>query len=239
MITENEQDELIFDFLEGNLSHDEEEAFLILKEENELFNRQVRLWQNTYMKEPLPSVELLERRLIIQPGRHTVNFSSRIYMVLIIMLTYVTLPGDGVEKYVPGAITKVTHDNTPIPEETADQASKIIFDCMEDQNIVVKRTVQTQSEVVTKDDRPINQPAVLSKPDLEALFMTEQLILKKIEVRKGETPKPNSVAARKKWSRREMRMIRQKLWQDSDTRKANEFQKGNVPYVVPLNSNNF
>jgi hypothetical protein len=239
MITENEQDELIFDFLEGNLSHDEEEAFLMLKEESELFNRQVRLWQNTYLEEPLPSVELLERKLMIEPVRHTVNFSSRIYMILMIMMTYATLPGDGVEKYIPDTITSVTHDNIPVPYEATDQVSKIIFDCAEAGSTAGNRTVETQAEVSTKNHRPIDQSAVLSKPNLEALFKTEQVTLEEIEVRKDKTQKQASSVAKKKWSRREKRLIRQKLWQDNHTRKANEFLKGNVPYVVPLNSNNF
>jgi hypothetical protein len=239
MTTENEQDELIFDFLEGNLSHDEEEAFLILKEESELLNRQVRLWQNTYLEEPLPSVELLERKLMIETVRHTVNFSGRIYMVLMIMLTYVTLSGDSVQKHVPDIITKVTHDNISVPYETTDQASEIIFDCTEEDNIAVKRTVETQAKVFAKNDRTIDQSAILSTPNLEALFKTEQVTLKKIEIRKDKIQKQAFSVTKKKWSRREMRLIRQKLWQDNHTRKANEFLKGNVPYVVPLNSNNF
>src|SRR4051812_1203499 len=94
MTTENEKDELIFDFLEGNLNAAEEEAFLILQEESELFNRQVRLWQNTYMHEPLPAIKNLESKLFINTGNHTTSYTTRIYIIFIVMLTSVMFSHD-------------------------------------------------------------------------------------------------------------------------------------------------
>jgi hypothetical protein len=43
----------------------------------------------------------------------------------------------------------------------------------------------------------------------------------------------------KKWSKRELRLLRKKRWQTIELRRESEFQKGRVPYVVPLNNNNF
>jgi hypothetical protein len=238
MITENEQDELIFDFLEGNLSPDEEEAFLIMKEESELFNRQVRLWQNTYLEEALPSVELLEKKLFIKPGSDTVNFSSRLYIILIILLTYATLSGDSTHHNVPHTVVKVVQNNS-IAGETAGKDLNLIVGCTEVRKIVARRTIELKSETPIENSQPAYQPFILFERKPEVSFKTEQPTLRKIEIRKNGDQKTTTVVARKKWTRQEMRRIRQKLWQDNHTRNANKFLKGKVPYVVPLNSNNF
>jgi hypothetical protein len=66
MKIEGDIDELIFDYLEGNLNKEEHEAFNLLKEENETFAHQVRLWQNGYVNEALPSTSELEERCMVK-----------------------------------------------------------------------------------------------------------------------------------------------------------------------------
>lgn len=233
MIANKETDELIFDFLEGNLSPDEQEAFLILKEESEVLNRQVRLWQNTYLKEPLPSIQSLEKKLFM-PSKHSVSFWSRIYLTLV-MLLYVSLPGDRGPKLIPVDFEVVRFNN--VSSLPADQAPITTIDCVDD-NIPVA-TLKIKSKKSVENNLLVTESVMLTKLKLHNLFEAGQPTLRKISLGKGGPQKAISVASRKKWSRKEMRLIRQKRWQDSRARNANEFIKGNVPYVVPLNSNNF
>jgi hypothetical protein len=237
MTTNSEQDELIFDFLEGNLSPDEEEAFIMLKEESEVFNRQVRLWQNTYFDEPLPSVKVLEEKLLIKPNTHSGNFPTRIYTVLIIMFMFAVTPEDRTRK--PGSETfKVLRNvSKTIPHQ--DQIENLQTDLNFKENKTKSTSRENHSQVVTEVNESEYQSVVLSYQKPESLFKPQEFTLQKIGLTKNKSRKPTSVVVRKKWTGREKRQIRKKRIQDRREREANEFLKGNVPYVVPLKSNNF
>jgi hypothetical protein len=241
MNTIDKQDELIFDFLEGNLSPDEEEAFLILKEESEVLGRQVRLWQNTYLKEPLPSVEALEKKLFIHDEGHSRNFSSRIYAILMIALTYIVAPGDHVQRYIQGPLAEIANENVVAIPESAFDPLNTGPDCSgkkykdSAQASITRQHEAPSAEYHSAESRPL----VLSDLKTEAVFELQQIALEKIRIRVTKTHTPGSFKARKKWSRREQRLIRKKLWQEDKTRDINMFLNGNEPYVVPLNTNNF
>ena len=122
MITDSQKEELIFDFLEGNLSAEEEEAFRILKDESEMFSREIRLWQNTYVEEPLPAIEALEKKLLIPAGSGNGNLMMRIFTVMLIMF-YITIPADQANELAPDFKELNTLNVSPGP------APEIVSDC--------------------------------------------------------------------------------------------------------------
>jgi hypothetical protein len=236
MITNNEKDELIFDFLEGNMSPEEEEAFRILQEESELLSREVRLWRNTYLEEALPSVESLEKRLLIHSNGSSGNFLSRIYTCLIVLFTYLTISGDSVLKPISDTVV-----NSTAVSQNPVKNTNVIFDCIEkERDSKVASTFKNQQRTMTEKSEPVYQSVILSDLKPKSLVNPQKITLQKIEIKKTDVGRKSpSVTSRKKWSKREMRQIRQKLWKNNRDRKAAEFLKGKVPYVVPLNSNNF
>jgi hypothetical protein len=244
MIPDNKQDELIFDFLEGNLSADEEEAFLILKEENELLNRQVRLWQNTYLRAPLPSVEALEKKLLI-PYRHGGTFPSQLYIILIVALVSIVFHGDWVQSYrvalpvEPGSKSSTTYI-PPSRHEAETENSEIIATCPQD-HYAKRGNEPVRQYEVKPNGKSLPELSTLTVADLERAVLLKPLLspLTPVNITPSTSRRSDTVTKAKKWSRREVRLIRKKRRLDERTRKANEFLKGNEPYVVPLNGNNF
>jgi hypothetical protein len=235
------QDELIFDFLEGNLTPGEEEAFLILKEESEVLGREVRLWQNTFLKEPLPSIDALEKKLFIHEDLQKGNLRTRIYALVMIVLTYIIAPVD-MRDHVNPVPVNPSADVSPATANATPQALTPAVDPHE-REINVRRAFAPASLpdlTPAKDQAPADE--------LRQTFATNTAVLllqpAEIEIRSNaqiepQGSKPDSVIRRKEWSKHEQRMIRKKLRRDDRVRKINEFRSGNEPYVVPLNSNNF
>jgi hypothetical protein len=236
MITENEQDELIFDFLEGNLSPDEKEAFLILKDESEVLSRQVRLWENTYLQEPLPSIEALENKLLIRVDNGSRGFSSRIYLLFIMMLAILPIVGDKQEASIRTSRIAHVEITEPLVHKQELQYFQRIPKAVEKRKNVARKQ---QTRETTPVDTAQFQPSA-SVPDIKVdeLRVSQDLTLQKISVAKLRVKK-SAMTFRKQWSGKERRAIRKKKRKDSNARQAGEFMKGNVPYVVPLNSNNF
>jgi hypothetical protein len=228
-------DELIFDYLEGNMSLEEQEAFMLLKEENEKFGQMVRVWKNTYVKEALPSIPELESKLLIhsaEPGR---SFSGRIYILFMVLLIF--LPADKIGRI--SNKTESAFQNQP-PIDCPDKAEPVFKTKTKTKNKQDQKTGMTYTSTKQVDNSVA--PIVVSKKEIELVtdldlampFVFEKSTLKKIGYKKTFSEKAN----RKKWSRKEERLIRQKRW--SDWRRAQAgFLSGNEPYVVPLNSNNF
>jgi hypothetical protein len=233
MITENEQDELIFDFLEGNLSPDEQEAFLMLKDESELLAREVRLWENTYLHEALPAVGALEQKLLIRTDTGGRGVSFRLYTMLIMMLAILPIVGDKQEASVRQTRLDLVKSEKPLIH-LLDLQHFQSTPLQEEKHVLAKKAIQRLAD----GEEKLQPSALIPDVRVSEIRTSRDLALKKISLAKLRVK--NSVSpVRKKWSRREKRLIRKKKWNDSDVRQAAEFMKGNVPYVVPLNTNNF
>jgi hypothetical protein len=85
-------DELIFDYLEGNLEAEEKEAFELLMRENDMVHWQVKLWRNTYVEEPLPVIDELERKLAISNDTSTITGMARRLFMNTLLVLLVFLP---------------------------------------------------------------------------------------------------------------------------------------------------
>jgi hypothetical protein len=242
MITDNERDELIFDFLEGNLSADEEEAFLILKDESELLSQQVRLWQNTYIKESLPSVEGLEKKLLINPKGYTGNLSTRFYTLLIMLFVYLPMTGERgreftLRTFVSHAVNPKISLNNIVADPKADHPKK--NSSSSGKMILNHEGKSGPSEIlVVRNADTVFHSVVLSHLKPKPIIGPQKFTLQNIEM-VGTEMQSWAAVTRKKWSKSEMRQIRKKKRLDDEKRNAGEFLKGNVPYVVPLKSNNF
>jgi hypothetical protein len=236
MITGNEHDELIFDFLEGNLTAEEEGAFRMLKDESELIDRQVRLWENTFLKEPMPSVEALEQKLLLQPGIQTGGWLGRIYAWLPILFLYITFAGD----FAPE-----TETNAPNGLKTNETTSSTTA-CLSEPVLVSEEPVKPklphppQKVATSQFENTKSLTMTVAVSDLKrSTIITPLISVRRIEPIDLRLKTHRSFLVKKKWSKREMRFIRKRLWQIDNTRQLNEFRRGRVPYVVPLSNNNF
>jgi hypothetical protein len=116
---------------------------------------------------------------------------------------------------------------------------KSATDCGVIPNIRTKRISIPKPEAISVENYPSVKESLLAfdrKPKT-ALANTPSLTLQKLTLAKSK--KYRTTTARKKWTRRELRLLREKLWQEQQLRYEKEYRRGRVPYVVPLNSNNF
>jgi hypothetical protein len=236
MTTSNEQDELIFDFLEGNLTPEEEEAFSLLKDESELVDREVRLWRNTFLEEALPSVEALEQKLFIQHGTQTTGWFSRVYAWLPILFLYMTFAGDYIHDEEVNALVGL-HPSKTISHKQPSPSEAILI-CEEPVKSKLPNTSQRIATHELQSSEPLTATVALSELKKSTL-VTPAIPVRRLEPVDVRIKMHRSLLAKKTWSKREMRLIRKRLWQNDQVRQLNEFRRGRMPYVVPLNNNNF
>jgi hypothetical protein len=233
MITDDQHDELIFDFLEGNLSPEEEEGFQILRDESEVFSRQIKLWENAYLHDPLPSIKNLEDKLLIRKEHGTSAIFKRLSFLLFILVMH-----DSVQIYERVPADRQTNIVNVPNFTTSEDSPQAGSEC---EVKSVQAETSTQREVTPIVDSRSAEPTLAGavKVRLNPLLEWRQPVLEKLTIESVSTTTPVSEVVRKKLSRRENRLLRKIRWQNDGTRKANEFQKGKIPYVVPLNDNNF
>jgi hypothetical protein len=242
MTTDDQQDQLIFDFIEGNLTAEENDAFRILIEESELLDREVRLWQNVRLKEePLPSTDGLEKKLLLlRHGTTGRNTATRIYCLLLILLVGLTPQS---EKSAVYTYHQHLSDVVSTPEV-------IVFDRVSNCEEVVAATEGDVPASIQKSTAPDPKVASdahtfaieeipLTAKKLQTIIDAKKPDWRTMKIKKTIYDQPAAGIERKEWSGREKRLIRQRLRNAERVRQANEFQKGRVPYVVPLNNNNF
>lgn len=242
MITDERLDELIFDYLEGNLSAEEREAVEILKAENETFNAQVMQWKNTYVSEPLPLVDDLQRKLLIPSGN---NGTARILHSLGLLLLLVFLPGDG--------LNSIRQVQSAEKMRNADDEKNIVSAVAPlEVNTPVPACERLEDKIVSLQAREVAAPAHLSSisdaEDFEILtdknplpaLSVEMPDVRQIEIMRVTVPPVSAVKTgeTKKLSKKQIRALR--VHKRNSRRKSTiEFQPGNVPYVVPLDGKNF
>jgi hypothetical protein len=242
MTTDDQHDHLIFDFVEGNLTAEENEAFRILIEESELLDREVRLWQNVRLKEELlPSTDDLEKKLLLQ--RHLAtgsNTATRIYCLLLILFVGLAPPSEkpAVDTYHQLLSAVVSDPDTIVPD-SASNCEDVVAATESEVPVSIQES-NTQGPKVTSD-APTSaiEEIPLTAKKLRPIIDAKKTDWRTIEIKKPIYNQPAPGIARKEWSGREKRLIRQRLRNVERMRQANEFQKGRVPYVVPLNNNNF
>jgi hypothetical protein len=242
-MTDEAIDEVIFDYLEGNLSAEEKEAFEVILNESEVTSYQVKLWQKTYVEEALPSVEMLEKRLL-RPAAETVvtavSFWQKLFMVLVIVSTAAVFQEfqdhtDSDSKLLSPVKnidqTFLNENPTNVPEECT--------------SFVVKRVVKAPADIKPEVHSEIVAPlssVVLNSANINTLALKSisMDVPYKADFNLVEAgSKVSRITSVRKYTGAERRSIRKKKRKEEERRMATEFMKGNVPYVVPLKSNNF
>jgi hypothetical protein len=230
----NEYEEIIFDYLEGNLSNNEREAFEMLLASNEDLRSQVMDWRQTYITESFsPTTELTERILKSTRKTHwTFSLNSFICAALFCLLVPVDINEQIKLSISERSTTQIVHVVKPHTSAkktdlTTAQTAK-------------KNQIDHPNAEINKNDNTmlLSENIIFKKPDTYALVETAQLSLRETEfVMKPvkHIPQPGV----RLLSSKSIRMINRKKHREYDRRLEKKFQSGNVPYVVPLDINNF
>jgi hypothetical protein len=242
-MTHEALDEVVFDYLEGNLSAEEKEAFEVLMNESEVTSYQVKLWQNAYVGEALPSVEMLEQRLL-RPVAGNSAVQSSFWQKLLSGLTVVfsaliiQYSGFEFESFPIANVAPRVIDQTRINL----QSKAIETECTE--TIISPQLIKrdTRDKVTSQEVHAETLPVLLNISSLNTSLLKEATTgdarVKDFEIQRTES-NLGVKTVKRKLSGSERRSMNRKKRKEYEKKIATKFMKGNVPYVVPLKSNNF
>jgi hypothetical protein len=243
-MTHEALDEVVFDYLEGNLSAEEKEAFEVLMNESEVTSYHVKLWRNAYVEEALPSVETLEN-MLLRPVPHSKPVvQPSLWQKLIIGLAItisafiIQNPQVELESFSVTTSTPKIMDGT-VPEL---EPKVIETECPTAMGSVENINPVSSDKGISREIYVETLPVSLTISNVNTSVFKQVLTgdseLIDFEIRMTEFGLGHKTVKRK-LSASERRSINRKKRQEYEEKRAARFMKGNVPYVVPLKSNNF
>lgn len=232
-MTDEALDEVVFEFLEGNLSAPEKEAFEVLLSESEVMTHHVRLWKNSFIRESLPQVNELEQRLLI-PEPAAVVAEKLIWKKLLIALVLVSTSLSIKESVVDTQPTTVL-------KEPMNRAAEDQFECTDPVNSAIQ-VAPVEPRVQEPNTGFVETAAwvTLSTENVNTNILETVVVEGSIGIHNEHTQPlqvPSQKTSLRKLTRAEIRSINRKKRKEEEHKAASKFMKGNEPYVVPLKDN--
>ena len=236
------RDLLLFDYLEGNLTEEKAHALEEAMAADPELCAELESWKESFVVQDFYATDALEAHLL-KVNYQIFSFSGPAagFMLVLITALFSFLPiGEQNEEKVfhktvtlpvPAAIA----ENIEIEEVTAEQSG-------------VNKTIVLQLPVAQKfaaalqeyDDAATNAEQEKELPHLEKFVPVDAVAsIKEVQAIDVKWVKPQKILELKAVSHKKQRQIRQMKEKALQQRKANEFIKGNRPYVVPLDTKNF
>lgn len=234
----NEYDEIIFDYLEGNLSENERSAFEILLSTDQQLSAQVKAWRNTYVLETFPITKDLETHILALVKRRTWMFSLNTFIYVLLVTLFTSMPSEEpVTTSGWSGNTVQTTNNTGAEKncETKFTGPVRLKSIKARADVQITATGDVKEKTLPTHEDDIRLLRIPNTLPLHAPLSLEKIEMINRPVKILRTTK-SSV---KQLSKKELRQIRRKKLEDYKLKSQKEFLKGNVPYVVPLDINNF
>jgi hypothetical protein len=257
---EQATDKLLFQYLEGELTNEQTktlEAWLVA---DPALRSELELWQAAFVTPDAHDTAALEARLLQEPvppaGIPVSRWLPGLVLVAVLFLSVPLLTERELVRkkplHVPPAARQAKELPRPapvmgasvgIPGRASQPAPAALGQGVADHTVPVSKTsrpaAEDQTEVVSPSPAPVPMAAVdplAPVATLQAVPVPEGTEL----VTVPEQPvKKVKVAVVKTFTRQQRGAIARMKRRAIQQRKANEFLKGNIPYVVPLNPNSF
>ncbi|HYG40802.1 MAG TPA: hypothetical protein VD908_19390, partial [Cytophagales bacterium] len=227
-------DQIIFEYIEGELPLEDKEVFELRLLKDDEIKEQVELWKVTIISEGFSYTSELEQKLFVKSRRQWWNLSlnSILFVSFLLFIIHATLKEPelsevGVEK------------RSFFQEKILRDESKLGFNKKEIYKYENTGIVETPQEVLFDTIQVCYEEKVENKTLHEVqkkglvigatIFLTNTYPVKRMKIKK----------AKRTLTRKEVRAGNRKTRKDTERRIANQFRKGNVPYVVPLDVSNF
>jgi hypothetical protein len=249
---QEELDLLLFEYLEGELPAEEEKALEEHLATEPALQEELENWKGSFVEEEFYDTAGLEERLVSANHRplkfpFMTSLNVVVPALLTVLLSFMLVKDAGkespavvAEKSTPAAVEEVVHEKT----ETAAEPAPVIADdakAKKDKSVPME-AIQEKMRIADAD-RPqqeeelslVNLPTIegisVAWPEENGNEFLSDIVVKRVRMAKKERA-PDI-------SRRQQRMIKKRKEKAMQERRAREFRKGNVPYVVPLNSQDF
>jgi len=233
--SEEHIDIMLFDYLEGNLSSHEVKQVEDQITSDPLIHEELNIWKEAYIhSDHYPTTSVLESQLLQSTGSFT--FTLFLNSILVICLTIISGTNP---KPVPFSTSPIQHQNLPTLAAKLPTTQIAYQQIQVEPEQMVSAAYFMSPENNNSDEHEQMQVFHVAIPELAMLTPDWIHYLKKhpysIELEKGQDLK---IVDRKELRKKE-RELRQWKKKAARERMANEFMKGDIPYVVPVNPNNF
>lgn len=257
---EQATDKLLFQYLEGELTDEQTRMLEAWLAADPALRSELELWQAAFVQPDDCDTTGLEGRLLKEPvppaGTGDFRWAPGLVLVAALFLTsFLTmfllcersLMGEK-RLHLPPAAEKAaapapaTSGIKP-PVRTTDQAPQPVIVAAPERVISGNKTFSPNRE----DRPPVAAPVLAAAPMPVVVPLEPVIILQAIPAPEGaglgyakEQPvKKVKVPVVRTFTRQQRRAVARMKRRAIQQRKANEFLKGNIPYVVPLNPNSF
>jgi hypothetical protein len=242
-----ELDKFLFNYLEGNLSEEQARELERQAAADTRLGSELELWKETLVTQDFYDTSLLEKNLLLEDStmpeqKQTVNPTTSASLFMIALLTIIcSIWPVKTEKEVPDQVLDITLQ-VPVAEKIRTQLTTPVSVTAEGnhhQGIKVQVSSLPQAKVPltgTMDQMLVKNLTELKSAELSATSEIPVVVIpeagrKKLSIR--------NIPAARTITRKQARQIARMKERALQRRMANEFQKGQVPYVVPLNTRNF
>ena len=242
-MNEESRNLLLFNYLEGDLT--EERAAMLekaLSTDQEL-QAELDLWKESFVVQDFYATDALEQQLL-QKVKKPFSFSGSaagfLFLLMASLLSFITA---GEEEHVPRFINRplsvppvieaVPTGDKALGEKSREdklaiQAITAPLQPEEQQAILLVQPIAITDRIEALPYIPVGKP--------ESSSFSPVINLPAVFTNKGKSARQHSI---RDYSRKKERQIRRMKEKALQQRKANEFIKGNRPYVVPLDTQNF
>lgn len=249
-----ELDLLFFEYLEEELPAAEAEALEQRLAQNPALQNELESWKGSYISQEFYDTERLEEKLLAATPS-PLKFSFRTFLnvllpvLLTVFLSFMLIKDVGSGRQVLSLPERSGAASKPEPVQVRVSQEKPLVAPFPETNVLpdvsptLKKEETVKTEITSAAFRSEEQQGrmqssqlpVISRLAIDLNPLTEGVGLE-WEVKKVKIPKR---ARDHNISRRQQRKIQRKKNKALQKRRARGFMKGNVPYVVPLNTQNF
>lgn len=232
-------DLLLFQYVEGELTADQTRQLEMELATNATLQEELNAWRAAFVEADYYDTRTLEEKLLVKPAGWFYARSSTWVFVLLLVASWFRLSPEPTEyqavipvKPSSASPTLVPFPTTTIPMESKKSPEFRSPTVVETQRVIVPEILsfeRTKPAPAMTEIQPLEPKRMGSIDSLEAV--SPHLAIHITQAKAGAQPK--------KLTRQQQRQIIRLKEQARQQRQANEFMKGNVPYVVPLHSTNF
>jgi hypothetical protein len=241
----DELDKHLFDYLEGNLPEEQTIALEQALASDAVLAGELDLWREAVVSSGYPDTHLLEEKLLISISsvpdrRHSIGVGSATSLLVVVLFTSICClwPGTveknslaGIQPLSPPAVVLENTSTAAVAQVRLPEHIPAIHYSRPSPASGAK------TEVHLPDKRVLSESLLPLSP----LSLPIDTQISRMAIAAGANKKISlkNLPAPRVSSRKQLRQIARMKERALQQRKANEFLKGRVPYVVPLNTRNF
>lgn len=234
--SEEHIDKMLFNYLEGNFS--DEKALQVEREiaSDPLIMEELNLWKSSYIHNDFYATSVIETSLLQKPTLFN-PITFFLNSILVIGITFFSSTNQKIN-YASTSHLNVFNINYLEPKEPQHLISNQTI------SVLVKSPATTRSHLVGSLNGQIEEFEILARvsiqvPELSSIppDWIKSIIIHPKSIKINHTLDAPLLAQKElRKKERAIRRMKKKALQD---RMASEFIKGDIPYVVPVNPNNF